>query len=99
MTRITCSFPPARPGPSTRSTTRRVRSCGVRSEESFIKPYDYFHINSIDVYDEDHLLISSRTTWTVYKVDHKTGEIVWRQIGRVLYQALRLLPHQLHRRL
>ena len=54
----------------------------VGLEESFIKPYDYFHINSIDVYDEDHLLISSRTTWTVYKVDRKTGEIVWRLGGK-----------------
>src|SRR5215210_1234372 len=54
----------------------------VGLEESFIKPYDYFHINSIDVYDEDHLLISSRTTWTVYKVDRKTGEIVWRLDGK-----------------
>jgi hypothetical protein len=54
----------------------------VRPEESFIKPYDYFHINSIDVYDRDHLLISSRATWTVYKVDRKTGEVVWRLGGK-----------------
>src|SRR5215218_3115022 len=50
----------------------------VPLDESFIKPYDYFHINSIDVFDEDHLLVSSRTTWTVYKIVCKTGEIVWR---------------------
>jgi Arylsulfotransferase (ASST) len=54
----------------------------VGLDESFIKPYDYFHINSIDVYDEDHLLISSRATWTVYKVDRKTGEVVWRLGGK-----------------
>jgi hypothetical protein len=54
----------------------------VGLDESYTKPYDYFHINSIDVYDEDHLLISSRTTCTVYKIDRKTGEIVWRLGGK-----------------
>jgi Arylsulfotransferase (ASST) len=44
--------------------------------------YDYFHINSIDVYDEDHLLVSARNTWTVYKVDRKSGEILWRLGGK-----------------
>jgi hypothetical protein len=34
------------------------------------------------VYDENHLLISSRSTCTVYKVDRKTGEIVWRLGGK-----------------
>ncbi len=54
----------------------------VELDESYVKPYDYFHINSVDVYDEDHLLISSRNTCTVYKVDRKTGEIVWRLGGK-----------------
>ncbi len=54
----------------------------VGLEESYTKPYDYFHINSIEVYDKDHLLISSRTTSTVYKVDRKTGEVVWRLGGK-----------------
>jgi hypothetical protein len=44
--------------------------------------HDYFHINSIDVYDEDHLLVSARNTWTVYKVSRKTGEVIWRLGGR-----------------
>jgi outer membrane protein assembly factor BamB len=54
----------------------------VGLDNSYTKPYDYFHINSIDVYDEDHLLISSRNTCTVYKVDRKTGKIVWRLGGK-----------------
>jgi outer membrane protein assembly factor BamB len=54
----------------------------VGLDESYTKPYDYFHINSIEVYDRDHLLISSRTTSTVYKVDRKTGEVVWRLGGK-----------------
>jgi outer membrane protein assembly factor BamB len=54
----------------------------VGLDESNTKPYDYFHINSIDVYDEDHLLISSRTTCTVYKIDRKSGEVIWRLGGK-----------------
>jgi hypothetical protein len=54
----------------------------VGLDESYNKPYDYFHINSVDVYDEDHLLISSRDTWTVYKVNRKTGDVVWRFGGK-----------------
>ena len=54
----------------------------VGLDESYTKHFDYFHINSIDVYDEDHLLISSRSTCTVYKVGRKTGEVVWRLGGK-----------------
>src|SRR5918993_1931881 len=54
----------------------------VGLDESYTKYFDYFHINSIDVYDEDHLLISSRSTCTVYKVSRKTGEVVWRLGGK-----------------
>ena len=35
----------------------------------------------MDVYDEDHLLISARRTSAVYKIDRKTGEVVWRLGG------------------
>jgi len=55
----------------------------VGLDESYsAEPYDYFHINSIDVYDDEHILISSRNTWTVYKVSRKTGEVVWRFGGK-----------------
>ena len=61
----------------------------VALEESFWEPkedqeesFDYFHINSIDVYDDGHLLISARRASTVYKVDRKTGEVVWRLGGK-----------------
>ena len=43
--------------------------------------YDHLHLNSIDVYDEDHLIISSRSTSTVFKISRKTGEVVWRLGG------------------
>jgi hypothetical protein len=61
----------------------------VGFEESYYEPppdlktyFDYFHINSIDVYDDEHLLISARRTSTVYKVDRKSGEVAWRLGGK-----------------
>ncbi len=45
-------------------------------------PFDYFHINSIDVDQDENLLISCRNTSTVYKVERGTGEIVWRLGGK-----------------
>lgn len=46
-------------------------------------PFNYFHINSITVDNDGDLLISSRNTWTIYKVkrDH-AGTVVWRMGGK-----------------
>ena len=61
----------------------------VGIEESYIEPsehpdhlYDYFHINSIDVEPDGNLLICARNTWTVYKVERESGEILWRLDGK-----------------
>jgi hypothetical protein len=61
----------------------------VGIEESYIEPpedpdhlYDYFHINSIDVEPDGNLLLCARNTWTVYKVERKSGEIIWRLDGK-----------------
>jgi len=44
---------------------------------------DYFHLNSIGVDAADNnLIVSSRHTSTVYKVDRKSGEIIWRLGGK-----------------
>jgi hypothetical protein len=45
-------------------------------------PYDFFHLNSIDVDSDGSLLISSRNTWTVYRLDTQSGQIEWRLGGR-----------------
>ena len=57
--------------------------------ESFYTPpndptnrFDYCHINSIEEDGEDHLLISARRTSTVYKIDRRTGQVVWRLGGK-----------------
>ncbi len=43
--------------------------------------WDFFHINSIDVDGDGNLLISSRSTHTVYKLD-RSGAILWRLGGK-----------------
>lgn len=45
------------------------------------EPFDYFHINSIHV-DDENLLISARRTSAVYKIDRETGEVLWRLGGK-----------------
>ena len=44
--------------------------------------YDYFHINSVNLDTDGNLLISSRHTWTVYKVNRQTGDVIWRLGGK-----------------
>jgi Arylsulfotransferase (ASST) len=45
-------------------------------------PFDYFHINSIDVGGGGDLLIDARNTWAAYDVDPRTGQIRWRLGGK-----------------
>ena len=58
----------------------------VAIEESYAgytgHAYDYFHVNSIDVDADGHLLVSARNTWAVYKVHAKTGRVLWRLGGK-----------------
>jgi Arylsulfotransferase (ASST) len=61
----------------------------VALEETYVTPsedhypgIDYFHINSIDVEPDNNLLISARETSAVYKIDRKTGEVIWRLGGK-----------------
>jgi outer membrane protein assembly factor BamB len=44
--------------------------------------FDYFHINAIDVAADGNLLVSARNTWTVYKLDRRSGRVIWRLGGR-----------------
>jgi hypothetical protein len=43
---------------------------------------DYFHLNSVGVDTDGHLLVSARHTWTVYKVHRRTGAVLWRLGGK-----------------
>ena len=49
---------------------------------SVASPYDWFHMNSIALEGDGSLLISARSTWTVYDLDSATGTIEWRSGGR-----------------
>ncbi len=44
-------------------------------------PWDYVHINSIDPGTSGDLLVSSRSTWTIYDLSLHTGAINWRLGG------------------
>ncbi len=46
-------------------------------------PYDYFHVNAIDVDNDGNLLVSARNTHAVYKIDRRTGRILWRLGGKL----------------
>jgi hypothetical protein len=51
-------------------------------------PYDYFHVNSVNLDSDGNLLISARHTSTVYKVDRKTGGVIWQLGGKQSTLAL-----------
>ena len=47
-----------------------------------LDPFDYFHVNSVDVDLDGNLLICARNTSAVYKVDRSSGKVLWRLSGR-----------------
>lgn len=57
----------------------------VAETEIAAKPgprFDYFHVNSIDVAPDGHLIISGRNTWAAYKIDRHSGRVLWRLGGK-----------------
>jgi hypothetical protein len=55
--------------------------------DSFFPPqtwygFDYLHLNSIDIAPDGNLLLSARHTWALYKIDRRTGEVIWRLGGK-----------------
>jgi Arylsulfotransferase (ASST) len=45
-------------------------------------PYDFFHVNSIDIDADGNLIVSARNTHAVYKIDRHTGRVIWRLGGK-----------------
>jgi hypothetical protein len=45
-------------------------------------PFDFFHLNSINLDRDGSLMVSGRNTWTVYRIDPRSGQIAWRLGGR-----------------
>jgi hypothetical protein len=52
------------------------------SYSPLLNPYDYFHVNSVDVHPDGNLVVSARNTSAVYKLDRKTGAVLWKLGGR-----------------
>jgi len=46
------------------------------------EPYDYLHVNSIQQLPDGNLLISARHTWALYKLDRRTGNVIWTLGGK-----------------
>jgi hypothetical protein len=45
-------------------------------------PFDYFHVNSVQLDTDGNLIISGRNTWAAYKVNHQTAATMWTLGGR-----------------
>lgn len=46
------------------------------------KPHDYFHVNAVDEDTDGNLLISARNAHAIYKVDKRSGRVIWKLGGR-----------------
>jgi hypothetical protein len=44
-------------------------------------PYDYFHINAVNIDVDGNLIISARNAWGVYKLDRHSGDVLYRLGG------------------
>ena len=44
-------------------------------------PWDWFHLNSIDLEPGGNILISARSTWAAYQLEGGSGKILWRLGG------------------
>jgi hypothetical protein len=57
-------------------------------------PWDWFHINAVHVDSDNNLLIDARNTWTTYKVNRHSGDIVWQLGGKASSFTLKAGPGQ-----
>jgi Arylsulfotransferase (ASST) len=46
-----------------------------------VTPWDWFHLNSIDLQPDGNIFISARSTWAGYQLQRATGKILWRLGG------------------
>jgi hypothetical protein len=57
-------------------------------------PWDWFHINAVHLDQDGNLLIDARNTWTTYKVNRFTGNIIWQLGGKDSSFTLQAAPGQ-----
>jgi hypothetical protein len=58
------------------------------------EPWDWFHINAVHLDTDGNLLIDARDTWTTYKVDRHSGNIIWQLGGKASSFTLQAAPGQ-----
>jgi hypothetical protein len=54
--------------------------------------WDWFHINAVKLDTDGNLLIDARDTWTSYKVDRHSGQILWQLGGKASANNFNILP-------
>ena len=64
------------------SALRHIRTRDSYKQRTPGKPWDYAHLNSIDVDDDGHLLVSGRNTHAIYKLHRRTGRVLWTLGGK-----------------
>jgi len=57
-------------------------------------PWDWFHINAVHLDTDGNLLVGSRNTWTIFKVNRHTGQVMWQLGGKRSSFTLRAAPGQ-----
>jgi Arylsulfotransferase (ASST) len=57
-------------------------------------PWDWFHVNAVHVDTDGNLLIDARNTWTVYKVNRHSGDVLWKLGGKDSSFTVRAAPGQ-----
>jgi hypothetical protein len=58
------------------------------------EPWDWFHINAVHLDTDGNLLIDARDTWTTYKVNRRSGAILWQLGGKASSFKLQAAPGQ-----
>ena len=58
------------------------------------QPWDWFHINAVKLDTDGNLLLDARNTWTFYKVDHRSGRVLWQLGGKASDFKLQAAPGQ-----
>ena len=53
-------------------------------------PFDYFHVNSVQLDSDGNLVVSGRNTWAAYKVSYQNGSVIWTLGGR--HSSFRMGP-------
>ena len=57
-------------------------------------PWDWFHVNAVDLDTNGNLLMDARNTWTTFEVSRHTGQIMWQLGGKDSSFTVQAAPGQ-----